>query len=944
MAPETANALLERDRELEEITIALDCGLAGAGGVLAIEGPAGIGKTALLGEALRAGERKGMLVLGARGIERERDFPFGVVRQLFEPALRGLNGATRDSVLSGAASLAAPVVWPHVGGDESPKSESPLLHGLYWIVANLSQRTPLVLGVDDIHWSDGPSLSFAAYLSQRLQGLPVVLAVTVRTTDEEARSEDVQALLDATPARLEPRPLSPAAVADLVSTELANDADEDFCRACHAATGGNPFFVRELLLELGRHDVQPTSEGARLVRKIAPAPARRAVVSRVDRLSQDAAKLVKGLAVIGDPAELRQAAALVGLDHDSAANAADGLVAAGILAPDRPLAFRHPIIRAAIYENLAAADRASMHARAADLLAAEGAPPERCAVHLVHTDSRGDAEVVEVLRAAARRALSRGAAEPAASYLRRALVEPPKPERRITVLHELGAAELRAGDVAAIERLEQALDHTTDPRRRAPIALELARGHVMEGNLAAAVELLDRERAVVSDHDRESALRLEGESLSLTLIGRGPSAVAHERIEAARTLAGETRGERAVLAAIAPPLSTAGDTPATEIAELCRRALGNGELLAEITCEGPQFVLAAQELGYADDLEAAGHHLDQGIDDARRRGSALGFYYCSAMRGMVAHRGGDLVEALSLCAQAVEVGRAHRWVAAIPTGPALYADALIDRGELVDAAAVLAEAEVTSEPVTQRSAVMMNQALYRRGVLSLARGDPEAAVRQLLDLDARKRQIGDVNPGRHPWLATLVLALHAAGDLARAREYVDQTLERARRWGTKSALGIALRASAVVEAGEARTETLREAVAALADSPARLEHARALLDLGVCLADAGHREEARDQLRQALDLAHRCGATPMAETARARLVAAGGRPRRPRATGADALTPSERRVAEMAASGMSNPEIAQALFLTRKTIETHLSSAYGKLGIHSRERLPESLR
>jgi DNA-binding NarL/FixJ family response regulator len=278
-------------------------------------------------------------------------------------------------------------------------------------------------------------------------------------------------------------------------------------------------------------------------------------------------------------------------------------------------------------------------------------------------------------------------------------------------------------------------------------------------------------------------------------------------------------------------------------------------------------------------------------------------------------------------------------MASFPTATAFLADPLIARGELDEAAAVLEESGSIREPVATRLALMFNQVLYRRALLRLARGEPELAVEDLLELDERKRRIGDLNPGRYPWLPTLVIALSTSGDGDRARRYADEALTRARRWGTPSSIGIALRARALLEPGSRRIERLRESVRVLSTSPARLEHALALADLGFILESP----EAREPLGQALDLADRCGAMVLAERVHKELVASGGRPRRPRSTGARALTPSERRIAEMAASGLSNPEIGQSLFLTRKTVESHLLSVYRKLGIHSRAELEKQL-
>jgi DNA-binding NarL/FixJ family response regulator len=181
-------------------------------------------------------------------------------------------------------------------------------------------------------------------------------------------------------------------------------------------------------------------------------------------------------------------------------------------------------------------------------------------------------------------------------------------------------------------------------------------------------------------------------------------------------------------------------------------------------------------------------------------------------------------------------------------------------------------------------------------------------------------------------------------DVHEARAAAERVLSEAHRWGTPRAIGMALRAAGLVESGKRGIELLSEAVAVLEASPARLEYARGLLDLGAALRRANRAVAARDPLRRALDVADACGSPPLVERIRHELRAAGARPRRPRLLGAEALTASERRIAAMAAEGLSNREIAQALFITKKTVESHLSNAYRKLGIRSRTELTAALR
>ncbi|MGH3995787.1 MAG: helix-turn-helix transcriptional regulator, partial [Pseudonocardiaceae bacterium] len=230
-----------------------------------------------------------------------------------------------------------------------------------------------------------------------------------------------------------------------------------------------------------------------------------------------------------------------------------------------------------------------------------------------------------------------------------------------------------------------------------------------------------------------------------------------------------------------------------------------------------------------------------------------------------------------------------------------------------------------------------------RGLLRIAQGFTDQGIADLIEFGRRDELSGDANPIASRWRSQASLALASTGDGERAHSMASDDLERARRWGTASGIGIALRAIALVEGGTKSVDRLREAVDMLEGSPARLEHARALIDLGAALRRANRRKEARSALQDGLDLAVRCVARPLAERARTESRAAGRRSSDPVGTGLEQLTASERRVAELAAEGHSNPEIAQALFVTRKTVETHLGRVYRKLDIPGRGKLVHAL-
>src|SRR5829696_9753671 len=279
--------------------------------VTVIEGPAGIGKTRLLEEArAAAADALGLAVLHARGGELERDFGFGVVRQLLEPRVAGAGASERAELFAGAAGLAEAVIAPQAAaapaaGDLSQAA----LHGLYWLVANLAERSPLLVAVDDLQWVDGPSLRFLHYLGMRLEGVPVAIVASLRSGEASPESELLDGLMLAAEL-LRPAALSRAAVASIVRGRLGEDAPAELCDACHESSRGNPFLLGELLLELGNDRGAASELDPAAVRELGPRRIAKAVLLRIGRLGTDARALAHALAVLGEADELSQAAAL----------------------------------------------------------------------------------------------------------------------------------------------------------------------------------------------------------------------------------------------------------------------------------------------------------------------------------------------------------------------------------------------------------------------------------------------------------------------------------------------------------------------------------------------------------------------------------------------------------------------------------------------------------
>jgi DNA-binding CsgD family transcriptional regulator len=932
------SALLERDDQLEQLGAALDDARAGRGRAVIVEGHAGLGKSQLLAAARGFARGTGMTVLEARAAELERDFAFGVALQLLEPALNRARPEERERLLAGAAGLATPLFEPDGPGPRDQEDLYPLLHGLFWVISNLAERGPVLVALDDAHWADEPSLRFLAYLAGRAGSLPMAVVATARA-GRAAGEDTVLAQLTLTPrtetVRLEA--LSPGAVRRLV--EAAYEPGEvagEFAAACAEVTGGNPLLVRQLLVELVRQQVPADEEGARRVRELGPEPVSRAVLLRLADLQLGATALARAVAVLGDEVPVRRAAALGRLEPGLAAAAADALAAVDILRPGDPLGFVHPIVRSAIYAELPVAERAQAHARAARLLADEEAPAEQVAVHLLPGEPVGAEWAVDALRAAGERALSAGAPASAIRYLERALHEPAEPEVHGDLLVALGRAAAAAGDQQAAERLEAAIGSVADARRRAEILFSVGRTLQAHGRHGDAAQAFERGQRQLGDADRELGLRLEAAHIGAARmdVATVPLAAARVRAVRRRNLAGETPGERKLLAHVAYEEALAG-VRRDEVVRLARAALGGGALLAEESADGVAVHLAALALAWSDELEAAAGALGAAQQDARRRGSPLGYATACYAQAQVHALAGRVDDAVA-DAQTALAAAADGWRLALPGAHAALGRALTERGELDAAARAL---ELPGGDDAWEQTVALGQLHDARGWLALAANDPAAALGHFEQCRRRQTWIQAPNPAVMPWRSGAALCHAALGDPDTARGLAGHEVALAREFGSPRAIGVGLRILGLVTAGEEGRSRLVQAVGALARSPARLELARARCDLGAALRRMGRRGDAQEQLRLALDLAHRCGAHALADRARDELAAAGARPRRVILTGAGALTASQRRVAELAAEGLTNKQVAERLFLSPKTVEGTLARAYRKLGIGSRAEL-----
>jgi DNA-binding CsgD family transcriptional regulator len=922
--------LLERETELESLGAHVRDAAAGVARLAIVEGPAGIGKTRLVIEARREAADAGFRVCSARGGELEREFPFGVVRQLFEPALS--DPGERERAFAGAGAAARPV-FEEVGdgGDAS----FAVLHGLYWLTANLCSERPLLLAIDDLHWCDRPSLRFLAYLVRRLEGLPLLVVVSLRPAELGVDTALVAEIAgDPLAVTIAPRPLSGTAGAELVRERLGGQADDAFTGACHAATGGNPLLLNELLKTLEAEGVSPTAEQVAVVDQLGPRAASRAVLLRLMRLSDDAIGVARALAVLGDGAETAKVAALAGLDQADVAAAASELARAEILRPGTPLGFVHALVGAAVYSEIAVREREVAHERAARLLDEARAPAEQVAAHLLAIPGRGEEWIVEALVAAARDALQKGAAESAVAYLSRALTEPPPDSARGMILFELGTAEALTNAPAATEHLRAAYDLIDEPPVRAGVAHVLARALMFTGHPEEALEVSAHAAAGLPSELREMRHGLDAFGRATTFFGSRPwSALAV--LAAERALPPDpTPVDRADTAVGVMAAAYTGVASAAECAELALRALEGGHLLAY---DNGMLSMAAILTLAAADRDEVMLALDASLADAHARGSLFSVSSVHLWRGFSYTRRGDLPEAEADLRAALEEFEVYGY--SLVAGAYLAAflgRALVDRGDVAGARAAV-DAAAGARERTDGHRFWLNAHVEVLAAEGRWR-EVAAAAEQLARLYPEV-----VNPAVGHWRALRAEALDRLGRGPEALAAAREELELSERWGAPGALARSLRTLGLLELGllerDAGLGRLRDAVDAAAGTPARLEHARSLAALGAALGHSQRPSDAREPLRAALELAEATGAEALAQSVRAELAASGARPR----SSARSLTVSEQRVTALAAEGQTNRDIAQALFVTPKTVEVHLSNAYRKLGIRSRRELASAL-
>lgn len=933
---ETVPPLLEREREKEVLRAAVNRSLAGAGSLIIIEGPAGIGKTRLLQHVADIAGPKDALVRTARGGEMERDLPFGVVRQLFEPLIQRASHEDLKTWLTGAAASAVDVLAGSNHGSSNPSADSlAASSSLYWLAANLATERPLLLVIDDAQWADVSSLRFASFLARRVGDLSVVLVMGIRTGEPGESTELAALRLES--ELLEPRPLSATSVEELISVHTGARPSVDFREACITATAGNPFLILEILRELEPKGGHLDEQAAASLANLAPENVARTVLFRLGRFGPEAVGLAHAIAVLGQAPQLRHVALLSHLDEEITRRLCDDLRRAEILAPGLPIDFVHPLVRQAIYAELPDGERSASHREAAEILASTGAEPAEIAAHLLACEPNGDEWVVERLTEAGRAAMDDGAYDAAATYFERALKEPPADDVSLSLW--LGKALFVADIFRAPSVLVDVVERSTDEGSRLEAEMVLSYAHIQTGNLVQAAATTAGIIERVRDVDREFWLGLEAQHHFLVFSSIGRDDELSGRIErAAENATGDTTGDIVVRQALGIDryLQCA---PRDEALALMLPFPQWPWMIGSI--ESPVPVATGLVLSWSGCWDQAIEVFEMVATERRKQRRILASANGHAFLSQAFRLGGRLHDAETEARTAREIASSvpglssYTWLSITALGAALLA-----RGDVEGFKEVMGPIDLSLGPLEMPGNPFP---LELRAYLHLEEGNLEAAAADFLSLGEKSERAGLSNPSYPTWRQEATEVLAALGRTREAEDVIAVAEERARAFGAPHTIASVLRARAMLEPRDRSIEILEDAARIFESSGPVNELARTLGVLGGALRRRSDRAAAREVLTRSIDLAEACGADGVGRRSRDELVAAGGT-RKPRpVTGLGALTASELRIARLAAGGLTNKEIAERLFVTLRTVETHLTHAYEKLGIGGRPELARSL-
>lgn len=944
--PNTApRPLLERQRELCALDSALSELRDAAGGVqrarpsglLSFTGPGGLGKTALLTKARARAAAHGFTVLSARGGQNEQELAFRLVRQLVQPVLATMDETERRDFLGSWYDIVAVALGLEATDTTHAPDPTGVRDGLDWVMTRLAaMKAPLVLLLDDLHWADPESLGWLASFAPRATDLALLILVAYRPDELPSEATAFRTVVERHGNRPYPLArLSTAGVAQIIRDELGEDAEDEFCDECWSITGGSPFEAVELAIRLGERNLKGAQDELAAMRDLAAAVKGPGLIETLHGLGTTTVRFAHAAAVLGPPVSPELAATLAVIGSEDAVEATEKLRAARILAdvqgPGGGLEFVHPLIATAIYRSIRSAMRVGLHDRAAEAVRAAGLGPTAAARHLLEVPCEGRPEVVECLRQAAREYLRAGAPEAARRVLARALQEPPLPEDRAPLLHELAGATFLIEPTATVSHLQEALaERAVDPELRASIVYRLTQALAHTDRLAEAATV-SADEARHATHPR-IRLRMQADHFVWSAFRADePDSYARTRrlVQLADRLTGRGLDERYILGSRAWDATVRGEPRQTALACAEEALLGG----LSWTDENRGFevpVSVALVFMYSDQPRRAEELFTKGIAECEGKGwrgshLALG----QTLYGYIRYRRGCLADAEDLVREGLRI--ADRVEGAVPAqwfAIGILIQTLLARGRITEARR-LADAYRYGEVVPNAVIYPDPRTVYAELLLAEGRHSEAADLLSAVGewLDAR----GWHNPSWCPWQLHLASALAPTAP-GRALSVARDAVKRARKFGASSTIGQALRIEAEVTGGSSALKLHAEAVEHLEQSPAAYELARTLIGHGAALSRNGRLQEAADRLYQGLEGAVHCGAEGLTARARQELSAAGLRPLPLRYAQADTLTAQERRTAELAVQGQPVPVIAKELRLTEQGVRQLLSGVYRKVG------------
>ncbi len=948
--------MVERDREMDVIRGLLSSAKNGAGMLISVEGAPGMGKTELLDWGARVANKDTFEILRARGSELGQSFAFGVVSQIFEPILAKVSSGDREHLLAGAAESSMAAIRPGVETVEF--GDYSILHGLYWLTANICDMRPLLIIIDDFHWIDPASLKYLGYLLSRLDSIRCGIIVASRKGASNLSYAN-SLLSDSLCTRLDLQPLTPRGAARVIEGTSSRRVTDSFAGACHLATKGNPLFIREIAFLLRDRGADPSNIDENGIVDFAASGIGRKVDSWIGQLGQDCREVASALSALGDGASITEIMSVADLDADRTMTAMESLVRAELVSAKRgdrselvPEAyeFRHPLVAAAVQEEAGIERMIALHKKAAFHYESVQGDAGRVAAHLLQTPPNADMHTFDMLFLGAKESLAKKSPEAAFSYLQRCLQEldsGAESTKRKEVLWHLADLARELDMEKSAEYLNRILALEFDDLSRAETLLHLGWVYtlLLRGDEA---DTAFKEGLALAPQDSGIRKRIIAGLVHQPLMhpGRILSRPAEEElhsIAADRTAAG--RELDGVLA------DAEGRTMSGSSVHRLHRALDDSDTvqspIADTVLLQPHKSGSVWIAAIAYDPAWARKHLERELADARKHQSTGYVGLLRYFRSRAWWHEGQLGEAMEDLRAGMRLGKLSNSAIVPFLATPLMAEILIEQGEYGEAQLLLGADSAGEKEDLMAAKTPQTLSYFRlesQANLFRAQGCYSDGLRCALAAgNSFSAHAGGINPAWVDWRSEAALCLSALGKPDEANDLATKNLLLARQWGSIRVIGRAQRILGEVSRGEAGLKSLKDSVRTLEGSSAQLDYAWALYCTGAALRRSGARVESRNYLSKAVSLADRLEAKRLLSMALVELRIAGARPRSIALSGVESLTPSELRVAGMAKFGKSNREIAQEIFVTTKTVEVHLSSVYRKLAITGRSELADAL-